>query len=253
MTERKHIVVIGGSVSGLGLALALTKRGHNVTVLEKDATPMPATPGEAFEKWDRKGSPQTRHSHALLARLHNLIRDHAPDLLEKLLACGAEELKFTDRIGQLFDDPQLEEGDEDIVFLACRRITFEWVLRHHVIDSGLVEFRDGVSVTGLSSSRDDPSGLPRVTGVRVAETRADAGVVQRRDRLCLALEPLETRRRAWELWRQHLERNEAIELRVPRSIYDAHAAAPNLVRDLELVELRAGWQEWLAGFGSGLP
>ena len=38
MTERKHIVVIGGSISGLGLALALSKRGHNVTVLEKDAT-----------------------------------------------------------------------------------------------------------------------------------------------------------------------------------------------------------------------
>ena len=164
--ERKHIIVIGGSVTGLGLALALSQRGHRVTVLESDATPMPATHDQAFEKWDRRGSPQARHSHALLARLHNLIRDHAPDLLEKLLACGAEQLKFSDRIQQLFDDPEPEEGDEDVVFLACRRITFEWVLRRHVIDSGLVEFRDGVKVTGLLSRRDDRTGLPRVTGVK---------------------------------------------------------------------------------------
>ena len=175
--ERMHIVVIGGSVTGLGLALALSERGHRVSVLESDATPMPATHGEAFEKWDRKGSPQARHSHALLARLHNLIRDHAPDLLEKLLACGAEELRFTDRIRQLFEDPELEEGDEDVVFLACRRITFEWVLRRHVIDSGLVEFRDGVAVTGLVSRRDGKTGLPCVTGVRIEEGGSDAGVV----------------------------------------------------------------------------
>ena len=175
--ERKHIAVIGGSVIGLGLALALSQRGHRVTILERDATPMPATHSQAFDEWDRKGSPQVRHSHALLARLHNLIRDHAPDLLEKLLACGAEELKFSDRIRQLFDDPEPEEGDEDVVFLACRRITFEWVLRRHVIDGGRVEFRDGVVVTGLESRRDEATGLPCVTGVRVAQGSAEAEVV----------------------------------------------------------------------------
>jgi 2-polyprenyl-6-methoxyphenol hydroxylase-like FAD-dependent oxidoreductase len=176
--ERKHIAVIGGSVTGLGLALALSQRGHRVSVLESDATPMPATHGEAFEKWDRKGSPQTRHSHALLARLHNLIRDHAPDLLEKLLACGAEELRFTDRIRQLFDDPELEEGDDDVVFLACRRITFEWVLRRHVIDTGLVEFCDGTTVRGLVARSDEKTGLPCVIGVRVEESGGAASVVE---------------------------------------------------------------------------
>jgi 2-polyprenyl-6-methoxyphenol hydroxylase-like FAD-dependent oxidoreductase len=161
----KHVIVIGGSVAGLGTALALSSRGHRVTVLEADATALPASHTEAFRHWDRRGSPQTRHSHALLARLRNLIRDHTPDLLEKLKACGAEELRFTDRVRQLFESPVLEEGDEDIVFLACRRITFEWVLRRHVLDTGLVDFRDGVEVTRLEATRDDASGLPRVTGV----------------------------------------------------------------------------------------
>src|SRR5690606_17547809 len=104
----QHVVVIGGSVAGLGTALALSGRGHRVTVLEADATPLPESHTEAFARWNRRGSPQTRHSHALLARLRNLIRDHAPDLLEKLLACGAEELRFTDRARELFPDPELE-------------------------------------------------------------------------------------------------------------------------------------------------
>jgi 2-polyprenyl-6-methoxyphenol hydroxylase-like FAD-dependent oxidoreductase len=163
--KAKHVVVIGGSVAGLGVALALSGRGHRVTILEADATPLPATHGEAFERWERRGSPQTRHSHALLARLRNLIRTHAPELLEKLLACGAEELRFTDRVRQIFADPVLEPGDEEIVFLACRRITFEWVLRRHVLDTGLVDFRDGVEVTKLAAERDPATSLPRVTGV----------------------------------------------------------------------------------------
>ena len=71
MTDGKHVVVIGGSVAGLGVALALSQRGHRVTVLEADATPLPSSHQEAFERWNRRGSPQTRHSHALLARLRN--------------------------------------------------------------------------------------------------------------------------------------------------------------------------------------
>ncbi len=164
----KHVVVIGGSVAGLGVALAMSSRGYRVTVLESDETALPESHTEAFERWDRRGSPQTRHSHALLARLHNLIRDHAPELLEKLMACGARELRFVDRAKQLFDSPTFEDGDEDIVAIACRRITFEWVLRRHVLDTGLVDFRDGVEVTRLESTQDEKHKLPIVTGVWTA-------------------------------------------------------------------------------------
>lgn len=172
----KHIVVIGGSVAGMGVSLALSKRGHRVTVLEADATPLPEDHREAFDTWRRRGSPQTRHSHALLARLRNLIRDHAPELLDELKACGAEELPFTTRARQLFEDPVLVPEDDDVVALACRRITFEWVLRRHVLDSGLVDFRDGVRVTRLESHRPDPAAPPRVTGVRVAGPAGEASI-----------------------------------------------------------------------------
>lgn len=173
----KHVVVIGGSIAGLGVALALSGRGHRVTILEADATPLPPSHDEAFAHWKRRGAPQTRHSHALLARLRNLIRDHAPELLEKLVACGAEELRFTDRARELFPDPEMEDGDDDIVALACRRITFEWILRRHVLDTGLVDFRDGVSVERLEAAHDPASGLPRVTGVWAARGDATAELV----------------------------------------------------------------------------
>ena len=168
--EPKHIVIVGGSVTGLGAALALSNDGHRVTVLERDSTPMPESHVEAFERWDRRGSPQVRHSHALLARLYCLIRDHAPSLLAKLRYCGAEELHLIDMARRTIPHAQMEPGDEDIVLLACRRITFEYVLRRHVLDSGRVDFRDGDEVTGLATS-DSTSGLPRVTGVHVI--RAD--------------------------------------------------------------------------------
>ena len=81
------IVVVGAGVAGLGTALALARAGHRVTLLERDATPLPADPDAAFE-WDRRGAPQVRHSHALLARLRNLLRDRYPDVLDDLLDAG---------------------------------------------------------------------------------------------------------------------------------------------------------------------
>ena len=45
----KHIIVIGGSVTGLGAGLALTADGHRVTILEGDAAPMPESHLDAFE------------------------------------------------------------------------------------------------------------------------------------------------------------------------------------------------------------
>ena len=163
----KHIIVVGGSVAGLAAALMLSQDGHRVTVLEKDATPLPASPLEAFESWDRRGSPQTRHSHAFLARLNAILVRRAPDLRETLLAHGVEELRFEDlareALGQ--DDLAFVPEDDEIVLLACRRITFEWALRRHVTDSGRVRFRDGVEVLGLEAVAS--GSLPRVTGVHL--------------------------------------------------------------------------------------
>jgi 2-polyprenyl-6-methoxyphenol hydroxylase-like FAD-dependent oxidoreductase len=46
-------LVIGAGVAGLGAALSLARDGHGVVLLERDATPLPHDPDEAFE-WNRR-------------------------------------------------------------------------------------------------------------------------------------------------------------------------------------------------------
>ncbi len=174
------VVVVGGGVSGLATALLLGRAGHEITVIERDDTPMPATADEAFE-WNRRGAPQVRHSHAFLARLRNLLRDHQPDILEALLAAGATEMRFGDALPPDMEFTP-EPDDEDLVMIACRRTTFEWVLRRAALAEANVTIRTGLAATALltaptpesgadlapsDSTAPSVGGVPVVTGVRL--------------------------------------------------------------------------------------
>lgn len=173
--EPEHIVIAGGSMAGLAAAVALHSPARRITVLEREALPECDSPLEAFERWERRGAPQTRHSHAFLARLNNLIAERVPELHASLLAHGAEPLRFVDMAREVFGEAALLPEDDEIELLGCRRITFDWVLRRHVQTLEHVDLRSGARVAGLVGERDGDGRL-RVRGVRLHESAGGAEI-----------------------------------------------------------------------------
>jgi flavin-dependent dehydrogenase len=165
-----RVVIVGAGISGLGAAITLAHEGHDVVVCERDATPLPHSPDEAFE-WNRRGAPQVRHSHAFLARGRNLLRDRMPEVRHALLDAGVTEVHWWDMLPEDLAAEDPKPGDEDLVMLATRRTTFEWVLRSEALKTDRVEIRDGTVVTGLLGTD------RRVTGVRTDSDAITADVV----------------------------------------------------------------------------
>ena len=166
-----HALIIGGGITGLAAALILASRGYRISRLERDAELETDDASDAFAHWERRGAPQVRHSHIFPGRLRNFLRDHHPDVLEALRRAGARELRATDRPPKSLAPLAPQDGDDDIVFLAVRRTTFEWVLRREVLAKGNVELIRGASVVGLVAAAGDP---PHVRGVlcRIAGTHS---------------------------------------------------------------------------------
>lgn len=80
-TRNEHAVVLGGSMAGLLAARVLSEQFARVTLVERDHYPEQAEP--------RKGVPQGRHLHALLAKGLQVLHGYFPDLKESLIAGGA--------------------------------------------------------------------------------------------------------------------------------------------------------------------
>lgn len=79
--SQSHAIVLGASLAGLLTARVLSQHFDHVTLIERDA--MPDQP-EA-----RKGQPQTRHLHGLLASGLEIMTRYYPDLPDALMAGGA--------------------------------------------------------------------------------------------------------------------------------------------------------------------
>lgn len=165
----ERILVVGAGIAGLCTALALSRAGRHVTVLERDEAPPEGGPDKVFDEWQRRGVSQLRQSHAFLARLRNIIRDEHPALLAQLTAAGCREITFQDWL-----PPALREGyvpapgDEDLTILTSRRTTLELVIRRYVEQLGTVSIRSGVKVRSLVHGN-APDGTIVVSGV-VADT-----------------------------------------------------------------------------------
>src|SRR5687768_10165011 len=81
--SRRHAsaIVIGASMGGLLAARALSRHFEKITIVERDALPEAAAV--------RKGVPQARHAHGLLASGYRVMDDYFPGMMDEIEALGA--------------------------------------------------------------------------------------------------------------------------------------------------------------------
>jgi 2-polyprenyl-6-methoxyphenol hydroxylase-like FAD-dependent oxidoreductase len=159
------VIVIGGSVVGLGAAVALADRGHQVEILERSADTFPTTVADAAD-WHRPTVPQALHSHAFASLGCNLLRDRARDVYDGLFAVGATEVNLADYVPPMLRDFRREPSDDNLRMVITRRSTFELVLRERALAREGVRLTTGATVRGLITDADDPL---RVVGVRLSD------------------------------------------------------------------------------------
>jgi 2-polyprenyl-6-methoxyphenol hydroxylase-like FAD-dependent oxidoreductase len=160
-----HAVVLGASMGGLAAARVLADVYGRVTVVDRDLLPAPGV--------QRRGVPQGRHAHGLLARGREVLEELFPGLTEELVARGA-----------LYGDVQLQgrwynegvrlcQAPSGLNGLAVSRPLLEGQVRRRLAALSGVRIVDDQDVAGLVATRDGR----RVSGVRTIG-RAVGGVAE---------------------------------------------------------------------------
>ena len=84
-----RVLIVGGGICGLGTSLLLARAGHDVTLLERDDEAAPASPSDAWERWQRRGVAQFRQPHNFMPGLRLLLDEELPEISEALRDAGA--------------------------------------------------------------------------------------------------------------------------------------------------------------------
>ena len=171
-----QILISGGGVCGLGAALLLARDGHDVTVLESVASPLPDSPHGCWDDWERPGVAQFRQPHNFMPGLRLMLEAELPDVQEALARAGAARFDLAHPLPRPLVGSPPHPMDDKLWTLTARRPVGEWVFGDAARREPRVTIRRGVQVSGLLTGAQAMSGVPHVTGVRTAsgdDLRAD--------------------------------------------------------------------------------
>src|SRR5262249_8631744 len=136
-----HALVIGAGMAGLLTARVLAGHFERITVLERDQ--LPAT------SEDRKGVPQGRHVHGLLARGGPLLTPFFPGIVQETLEAGATPFDVTaDFLWHHFGGYKVRH-QTGMVGLSVSRALLESAVRARVLSLQNLNCLQGVAVQGL--------------------------------------------------------------------------------------------------------
>ncbi|HEU5471002.1 MAG TPA: FAD-binding monooxygenase [Actinophytocola sp.] len=159
--KRNHAVVLGASMAGLLAARVLAEAYEQVTVLDRDTMPRDAE--------HRRGVPQSRHVHGLLARGQQILEELFPGLTADLVAAGAPAGDLLGDVRWHLNGNLLRQKETGLTVLCASRPLLETRVREGVLAHANVTLAQRHDVVGLTATSD----ASRVTGVRVRRAGAD--------------------------------------------------------------------------------
>ncbi len=165
----ERAVVIGGSMAGLLAARALSDFYGTVTLLERDAFPASDIP--------RKGVPQGRHAHGLLARGRDVIEQFFPGWTDEVVASGGARGDIAGDVDWIGHGVTIKRAPSELIGLLASRPVLEGHVRRRLLALANVRAIENCTVQGLVARE----GNAAIAGVRVrigsAEQVIDADLV----------------------------------------------------------------------------
>ena len=155
-TNRQHAIVMGGSLGGLLTARVLSNHFAQVTILERDPVANYPEP--------RRGQPQARHLHGLLATGLEVMTRYFPDLPQALADGGATMTDIAENMQWYTYGGYRKRFTMGLNGTLMSRPFLEYLVRERVLALPNVTLVDNCGVKGLVTT----VSRQQVTGVQVA-------------------------------------------------------------------------------------
>ena len=157
-----HAIVLGSSMAGLVAVRVLSNYFKQVTLVVRDLL------SDAVE--NRKGVPQGKHLHVMLAKGEQILGNLFPGLRSELLVSGAVSIDNQQDVLWHQGGDYIARAKSGIMMLVMSRPLLETTVRRRVMALKNVRIQAGHNILGLITSPDKK----QVTGVRVRHRAGDA-------------------------------------------------------------------------------
>ena len=161
----RRAIVIGASMGGLLAARALSDHFAEVLLLERDELPEHAE--------HRRGVPQGRHTHVILASGYRVLETLFPGISRELLDAGGVGGDAAHDVSWFVEGERLSRFVSGLQGLGMSRELLESAVRRRVRELPTVRIRANASVDGLIVS----GATRRVAGVTLGTETLDADLV----------------------------------------------------------------------------